>query len=197
MTVPTSVEKPLYGGAMSAVLPASFLDVSHIREVPDNQEVFVDENTDQSLIIELLEMADATAEEAASFHFWQLADDNDARDASNIISVEHVPASTMPHLPPNTHISLLSGQQQITKFRERDPLTRNVVHIFMCVLRLANVRTDLVISYNYPIALGPASSSAQALAESGAGMGLPETALENFREVVRSVKVHDWGLFGS
>ena len=52
----------LYGGAITIKqLPASFIDVSHIRDVPDTQEVFINETSttsgklDHSLIIDLLE----------------------------------------------------------------------------------------------------------------------------------------------
>ena len=35
----------LYGGALSAALPDTFKDVSEIRQVPDNQEVYLDAET--------------------------------------------------------------------------------------------------------------------------------------------------------
>ena len=46
---------PLFGGALSASLPPGARDVSDLREVPDNQEVFAHGHSDQSLIVELLE----------------------------------------------------------------------------------------------------------------------------------------------
>jgi hypothetical protein len=42
----------LYGGAITLDIPARFKDVSALREIPDNQEVFVDIDTDQSFILE-------------------------------------------------------------------------------------------------------------------------------------------------
>lgn len=47
--------KLLFGGAMEILVPNGFLDVSEIRQVPDNQEVFVSNYSDASLIVELLE----------------------------------------------------------------------------------------------------------------------------------------------
>lgn len=38
---------------------------SSIRQIPDNQEVFVDTETQQSFIVELLEPADAQDQEIA------------------------------------------------------------------------------------------------------------------------------------
>ncbi len=71
----TTEERALFGGAIVASVPSRFIDVryfthliqvikiltifySNFREVPDNQEVLVDEKTDQSLIVELLSMDD-------------------------------------------------------------------------------------------------------------------------------------------
>ena len=48
-------ERGLFGGSLSIKLPNNFQDVSEIRQVPDNQEVFVFNNSDASIIIELLE----------------------------------------------------------------------------------------------------------------------------------------------
>ncbi|KAJ3218728.1 hypothetical protein HDU67_004248 [Dinochytrium kinnereticum] len=54
------VSKELFGGAITISLPDRFVDASVLREVPDNQEVFIDtKGTDQSIIIELLEMLPA------------------------------------------------------------------------------------------------------------------------------------------
>ncbi|KAJ3043918.1 hypothetical protein HDV00_003958 [Rhizophlyctis rosea] len=97
--VPAASQRPLYGGAISAAIPDAYIDVSILREVPDHQEVFVDQATDQSLIVEILELAETPAEEAASYHFWQLADDNDAKQSSRIISVEHLSLDLFPTLP--------------------------------------------------------------------------------------------------
>jgi len=41
---------------MSVVIPQRFYDCSNLREIPDNQEVFSDAITDQSIIIELLSL---------------------------------------------------------------------------------------------------------------------------------------------
>lgn len=48
----------LFGGAITTVVPESFVDASNFREVPDNQEVFVsmsDEDADVSIIVDILE----------------------------------------------------------------------------------------------------------------------------------------------
>ena len=46
----------LFGGAMICNIPSTFIDCSDFRQIPENQEVFVDSSTtDRSLIIEILE----------------------------------------------------------------------------------------------------------------------------------------------
>lgn len=52
----TLTPRPLFGGAITTSIPSTFIDASTLREIPDNQEVFVDTDTDQSIIIELLQM---------------------------------------------------------------------------------------------------------------------------------------------
>ncbi|KAI4829532.1 hypothetical protein KUCAC02_023572 [Chaenocephalus aceratus] len=70
---------PLFGGALSAVLPHSAKDTSELREIPDNQEVFVHEHTDQSLIVELVEyQSQVENEDAARYHFEDIAGSNKA-----------------------------------------------------------------------------------------------------------------------
>jgi hypothetical protein len=65
---------------------------SKFRPVPDNQEVFVDVDTDQSLVVEVLEheaeVADGPA--AATFMFTSLAHDNDAEDGAVVDSAQEL-----------------------------------------------------------------------------------------------------------
>ncbi|MEE6520759.1 hypothetical protein FKM82_018698 [Ascaphus truei] len=63
---PDALQHPLFGGALSAILPPSFRDVSALREVPDNQEVFAHVSTDQSIIVELLEYPEGVADADAA-----------------------------------------------------------------------------------------------------------------------------------
>ena len=52
---PAGSVRDLYGGAMKIMLPPSYDDVSDFRPVPDNQEVFADRVSNDSIIIEILE----------------------------------------------------------------------------------------------------------------------------------------------
>jgi hypothetical protein len=71
--------RPLFGGAIMCCIPANFHDVSHVREVPNNQEAFVDPNRDESIIVELLELKDTVVDERSSRWFLQdLANEQDS-----------------------------------------------------------------------------------------------------------------------
>lgn len=70
---------PLYGGAISLMLPVGAIDVSDIREVPDTQEVFLLEQPnklDQAIIVDLLETVnEPTLPEIISVHLNDILDD--------------------------------------------------------------------------------------------------------------------------
>ncbi|KAI9275873.1 hypothetical protein BDA99DRAFT_496676 [Phascolomyces articulosus] len=184
--------RQLYGGAISCVVAKSFLDASQVRQIPDNQEVFVDTDTQQSLIIELLEPVEAQDESIARLHFEQLASDNDAV-AAEIISLQRVPTNTVtPKLPPNTTIvHVLRGNQKVAKFDEAKKMAYNTVEIMMAVVRLEQVSTDLVISINAPVLIAPGSSDEQQQQDT--------TVLDvekHMQEVLSQLQVNDWSLFG-
>lgn len=47
--------RELFGGGIRINVPDNFVDVSDFRQVPDHQEVFVSNDSDATLIVELLE----------------------------------------------------------------------------------------------------------------------------------------------
>ncbi|KAF9545184.1 hypothetical protein EC957_011163, partial [Mortierella hygrophila] len=53
------------------------------------------------------------------FHFQQLAEDNDAEDASIIQSVSVLNNAELPTWPADAKIYLLLGQQRVAKFNEQ------------------------------------------------------------------------------
>jgi hypothetical protein len=106
---------PLFGGAIKASIPTHFLDArfspyiskltaSNFRDVPDNQEVFVSNLSETSLIFDILEHVNTPDPSAAEYHFDALAtdnevDDDDDTDDSRIFSLQNLPSSHHPHLP--------------------------------------------------------------------------------------------------
>ncbi|KAI7897504.1 uncharacterized protein BX663DRAFT_528061 [Cokeromyces recurvatus] len=184
--------QPLFGGAIEVAVQDSFIDASQFRQIPDNQEVFVDMATQQSLIFELLEQVEATNEEIAKFHFQQLADDNDASEMS-ITTVDILnPQTASPLLPCNTtEVYMLEGIQKISKFNETNAF--NTVDIVLVVVRLKNVSTDFVISINAPIQLDSKSSEQKSANETKA------IHIENVKQdmlaILNKLQVKNWNLF--
>ncbi|KAL9536950.1 hypothetical protein MBANPS3_012226 [Mucor bainieri] len=182
----------LFGGAIVVPTVGSFLDASKFRQIPDNQEVFVDMNTQQSLIFELLEPVEAPSEKAAEFHFQQLAEDNEAAGYT-VTTVDNLkPQDVAPHLPQDgTEIYLLQGTQQIAKFNEDDAY--NTVDIILVVVRWDKVEADFVISVNAPVELASTSSEQESVNETSA---VPiDIVKQEVMTILKGLEVKDWGLF--
>ncbi|CAG8773885.1 16529_t:CDS:2, partial [Acaulospora morrowiae] len=129
--------RELFGGAITTLIPENFADISDVREVPDNQEVYANADTDQSIIIEILQYVHSGSDEdAVRHHFMSVASDNDAEEYSSIQAIVQLTAQDIPKLPPETPKYLLSGQQSVSKFHESDPNSRNLVNIFLALIRL-------------------------------------------------------------
>ncbi|KAJ8320118.1 hypothetical protein KUTeg_001705 [Tegillarca granosa] len=147
-------ERTLFGGALSAVLPPGAADVSQIRQIPDNQEVFTHSQTDQSLIIEILEMVQEPDESAIKCSSaWYVL-----------------------------------GQQNIAKYNEA---AKNQINIHMGLFRLPDFTTDILITFNDPVIIDPASSSNQPVPVSA-----DRWMVEDFKQVLCSMKITDPSIFG-
>lgn len=62
----------------------------------------------------------------------------------------------------------------------------------MCLIRLKNVQTDLVVSLSSGVLINPGSSSAQQTQHT-------QTWEENkalFKDILATLNIHDWTLFG-
>jgi len=170
-------------------LPARFEDVSAFRQVPDTQEVFVDVRTDQSVIVEILEMvpdATATGQGAADFHFNSLAHDNDALES-------HIEQrDQLRPLPFNGERSVSIGVQRVAKFNEAAERA-NQVRVHVACFRFPHVSTDIVVSWNQPIEINASSSSAEAV--DAAALAQNGDALSLFQPMIESFAVLDWSIF--
>ncbi|CAO3578843.1 unnamed protein product [Absidia cylindrospora] len=185
-------KQALYGGAIYTIIKSSYIDASNLRQVPDNQEVFVDMQTQQSLIIELLEKVEHLNEEAAKFHFEQIAEQNNATSYS-IKSIEHQSVDiAAPKLPLDTTVYFVRGTQNVAKFNEE---AVNHVELVMAVVRLEKVETDLIICLNAPTALAPDSSEMKDLNRVEPA-GSIARVVDEIKQVVQGLEIHDWGLFG-
>lgn len=138
-------------------------------------------------------MDDLTA--AANFHWSELVQANDSTPPQLLVSKPLTFGSPQSDLP-NFHQSncsgayLIVGRLEVAKFKEA---ARNVVHIFMCCVRLQGATTDVIVSMNLPQHINPESSSAKAV--NPADLPNPEQELVVLGQVVASLNVNDWSLF--
>lgn len=91
----------LFGGAMTVRLPANFIDVSDLRQVPDNQEVFLNSDGFESITVDILERVEGeiapettvdTDLKALKYHVREIVD-SDEPDISSVstVTVSHLP----------------------------------------------------------------------------------------------------------
>jgi len=140
--------RQLFGGAITVSLPSQMVDASEFRDIPDNQEVFVDNDSDVSWIIEILQRVDTPSfSDAITTHFDALASDNEA-DGKRVDEV--VPPSTpvLPCPPNQPTPTLLTGTQSIRKFNKPDP---DEVRIAMALYRIEGKNSDVVMTMNFPV----------------------------------------------
>ncbi|XP_073696867.1 ran guanine nucleotide release factor [Garra rufa] len=187
--VSTAMARPLFGGALSAIIPPSSQDISELREIPDNQEVFAHNQTDQSIIIELLEYQSQVQDaDAVRYHFEDVAASNRAVENGSweVRGVEQVPQSDL-SMHDCSSAWLLSGAQLVSKFNEE---AKNTVDIHLCLFRLPQYTTDILVTFNNPVCINPLSSSA---IENVAA--IPWT-LQDFKGVLQSFRLLDPGVLG-
>eukprot|EP01031_Cornospumella_fuschlensis_P027035 gene27035-32668_t len=199
--------QPLYGGAMQTILSPEFRDVSGVREVPDHQEVFIDTKTDASIIVELLDMeSDKSDDQALLYHFQELAKANEASETITLNTFDlSEQADLFTHLASYPRL-LLAGKQVVQKHRSIHA-SHDVVYIFLVLVRLRNVQTDLLISLNMPWKgeeaqelSGQRAAEASMVSELLAGSGREvegHRVIGVFRQVLQALQVLDWGLFGA
>ncbi|XP_071110068.1 ran guanine nucleotide release factor-like [Haliotis cracherodii] len=184
----TSNVRKLFGGCLSAVLPAGVKDVSELRELPDNQEVFVHPVTDQSLIIEILEFVEEPDEEAIRTHFDDVADSNGA--ASNEDNtLQHTEQVDKPQtrMSECDKIYYILGQQKVSKFKES---SKNLINVHMGLFRLPQYTTDILVTFNDPVSIDPDSSSHTAVPVSAS-----RWTEEEFHTLVKSLSIDDPDIF--
>jgi hypothetical protein len=102
----------------------------------------------------------------------------------------------------------LAGQQQVAKFREKTKAALNTVELFLAVIRLPQVATELLITVNVPLVIGPESSSHTANPVQSSPDAQPTTTTTShasmhdlqigeahLRTLLSSININDWHLF--
>ncbi|KAK7023718.1 hypothetical protein R3P38DRAFT_2953882 [Favolaschia claudopus] len=175
-----SSSRQLFGGAITAVAPANFIDASDLRQVPDTQEVLLSPDSSVSIIIEVLERVDTPDDDSAiRYHFDSLAHDNSA-SASTVDAVAAIPNTRGDKTPPAL---TLSGVQSVAKFNQK---AQDQVRILMALFRVEDKRVDLVVTFNVPMVSQD---------DGAVHVEAWNTVQNHFDAFVKSLCVVDFGLF--
>jgi hypothetical protein len=71
----------------------------------------------------------------------------------------------------------------------------NVVNLYIAVIRLPAIQTDLLITFNEPAALNPASSSSRHIDSNSASFA--GESLQLFQTLIRTLEVRDTSIFAT
>jgi len=234
----TSATTDLYGGALTAALPAGWIDASDLRPVPDNQEVcdtacaaalpaarrltapssdswhvrwrrqvwMERGGAERSLIVELMEQPAVPDAECAAIHFEDLATGNEAKRSAVTSCTQVAGSSTRLDCdPPCFHLhgvqTLAAGEGAECELQVRQHLSQAcppiashqspprcaLLQVQLLVARLAEFKTDLLVSISRPVAKSPPADEAAGAAADDVALAL---------SVLDSIEIKDKGLFG-
>ncbi|KAI5968608.1 hypothetical protein CANMA_002353 [Candida margitis] len=187
----------LYGGAITInKLPSSFIDISRIRQVPDSQEVFINEvdstnptlssllTYDQALIFDLLERVDADDYESAiAQHLQDFAPSNTANHPLQEVQIDG-----------GDELLYFSYVSFKPEYERQEHNQAKQIVILICLLRLDKVGTDVLIQYNLPLKREHEGS----INFAGGDNEIDKFASERFewfKNLCASFKIADWKLF--
>ncbi|KAI1749021.1 hypothetical protein F4782DRAFT_514870 [Xylaria castorea] len=194
---------PLFGGALVCDLPTNFADVSRLRQVPDNQEVYIDKDGFTSIIIEINERVGdegSTAEvdgRALTTHLEEVVgEDAERLKVWNTTPTqfskldEDIPAYTLiATLSPNAPPSTKAGSSGAP-----GPGAPDFTAIILTLVRLERERTDILITINVPHISGEYDEDDVDLQLGKQGQLIGD-AVDSASRIWESFRVKDWGLF--
>ncbi|KAJ6788912.1 hypothetical protein PWT90_00123 [Aphanocladium album] len=194
--MPSFLSTPLYGGAVVCDLPEKFADVSKLRQVPDNQEVWIDEDGFTSIIFDMTERVGEKGRgpeidgRAMTTHLEELVgSDIDSVKIWNTAETEFSRLESK--YPAYTLIATQTPKSGQSKDRSSAP---DFTAIIMTLLRLEKYKTDILITINVPHIKGEYNEEDVDL-ELGKQGKLIGDAVEYSARIWKSFKVKDWGLF--
>eukprot|EP00878_Enallax_costatus_P040162 GHUV01046167.1.p1 GENE.GHUV01046167.1~~GHUV01046167.1.p1 ORF type:complete len:155 (-),score=36.87 GHUV01046167.1:232-696(-) len=103
-------------------------------------------------------------------------------------------SADIPHFAAGTYACLVSGIQEASKGRD-GPERSNKVYMLLCVVRLPQHGSDLLVTVNAPAYISPSSSAAQYTEQQGIQPQAEAQAAAVIRGVLSSLQVVDVGLF--
>ncbi|KAI8627491.1 Mog1p/PsbP-like protein [Xylariaceae sp. FL1651] len=200
---------PLFGGALVCDLPTNFADVSRLRQVPDNQEVYIDKDGFTSIIFEINERVGgggSSAEidgRALTTHLEEIVGEDDVERLKvwNTTPTqfsrldEDIPAYTLiatiaPRAPPPSSAEAAAGDAGSAA----RPNTPDFTAMILTLVRLEDEKTDLLITINVPHIRGEYDEDDVDL-QLGKQGKLIGDAVDYAARIWETFKIKDWGLF--
>ncbi|KJZ76193.1 hypothetical protein HIM_04275 [Hirsutella minnesotensis 3608] len=188
---------PLYGGAMVCDLPESFVDVSKLREVPDNQEVWIDKNGFTSIIFDITERVGGPGSgpeidgRAMTTHLEDMVGTD--IDTVRIWNTAETEFSRLESKPP-AYTLIATQTPKVGQSRDRTSAP-DFTAIIMTLVRLESYKTDILITINVPHIKGEYDED-QVDLELGKQGKLIGDAVQHSARIWETLRIKDWGLFG-
>ncbi|CRK29301.1 hypothetical protein BN1708_004960 [Verticillium longisporum] len=183
----------LYGGALVSDLPEKFADVSKLRQVPDNQEVYIDQDGFTSIIFDITERVgpSGTGPEidgrALTTHLEELVGSE-----VDTVKVWNTTETQFSRLGEDIPAYTLIATQTPRPDRSSSP---DFTAIILTLLRLEKESTDILITINVPHIRGEYNEEDVDL-ELGKQGKLIGDAVDDAARVWETFKVKNWTLFG-
>ncbi|KAI5460266.1 hypothetical protein BGZ63DRAFT_244434 [Mariannaea sp. PMI_226] len=191
------VSKPLFGGAIVADLPDHFGDVSDLREVPDNQEVWIDKDGFTSIIFDITERVGGSGSgpeidgKAMTAHLEDMVGSD-----IDTVRIWNTAETEFSRLEPGNPAYVLMSTQTPKSQQARNPSNApDFTVIIMTLLRLEKLKTDILITVNVPHIKGEYDEE-EVAPELGRNGKLVGDAIEYSAQIWSSFKIKDWRLFG-
>lgn len=192
------IKQELYGGAITTVIPKTFLDASMLRQVPDTQEVFVnsrrtDEPTsdnlgfNESIIVDLLQRVDETDDRKALEVHLEEVTSLDESSGHTIVTY-------------NQQDNWQSCVAVETAYKWGKESLKETVVLCLGLLRLAEFETDVLISVLVPISSDDEAehSAMEHAATTKSSEALPPRVVAAYgllQDMMKAFKVEDPSLF--
>ncbi|KAK3706864.1 hypothetical protein LTR37_012543 [Vermiconidia calcicola] len=179
----------LFGGAITSSLPATFADVSEIRQVPDNQEVYLDKDGFSSIVVDILERVERPDDEALKFHLQDIVEVDVGETKVWTSGAAHF--SKLPQGTPAYTLFATSPPGSKQRGRANEP---DFVGILLTMIRLEQQKTDIIVAVNVPHLAGQYEPK-DVDPEKGKHGRLLDAAIQHRQKVMETFEVKAWNLF--
>lgn len=184
---------------------------SEIRQVPDNQEVYLDTDGFSSIVVDILERVDKTDIEALKYHLQDIVEEDAGETKVWTTGDAHfskLPYVHFPYLRRPALVKMVAdmagrqGTPAYTLFATSPPGSKqrgrpnepDFVGILLTMVRLEQQKTDIIIAINVPHIAGQ-YDKAEVDPEAGKQGGLLEVATQYRNKVMGTFEIKDWELF--